>query len=76
MFDQIKGTGAYSDPVSRLYAATVKAFYVNLADRNGTTPMEEYQKNPYKVEMGELLNSSLSSFRMRASIVLIIICHT
>lgn len=54
MFDQIKGTGAYSDPVSRLYAATVKAFYVNLADRNGTTPMEEYQKNPYKVEMGEL----------------------
>ena len=54
MFDQIKGTGAYSDPVSRLYAATVKAFYVNLADRNGTTPMEEYQKNPYKVEMGEI----------------------
>jgi len=54
MFDQIKGTGAYSDPVSRLYAATVKAFYVNLADRNGTTPMEEYQAHPYKVEMGEI----------------------
>jgi len=54
MFDQIKSTGAYSDTVSRLYASTVKAFYVNLADRNNSTPMEEYQKNPYKVEMGEL----------------------
>ena len=47
--DQLKAAGKYSDEQNRVAASFLRSFYVTQASIEGSSPLEYYQKHPYKI---------------------------